>query len=62
MEYKMQYKISLLVFIFSVVGFAQTETTGKIKTEVVSKYELGYVLHKPANTKDKKALIRVDDA
>jgi predicted peptidase len=39
------------------MGFAQSETTGKIKTVQVTNYELGYALHKPANTKDKKPLI-----
>lgn len=45
------------MLLFSVIGFAQTEVTGTIKTEVVVKHELGYALHKPANTKDKKPLI-----
>jgi predicted peptidase len=53
----MKYKIALLTFLFSLFGFAQSETTGKLKTVTVTKYELGYALHKPANTKDKKPLI-----
>jgi predicted peptidase len=53
----MKYKIALLILLFSVFGFAQSETTGKLKTVIVSNYELGYALHKPANTKDKKPLI-----
>ncbi|PKB18149.1 prolyl oligopeptidase family serine peptidase [Flavobacterium sp. 5] len=53
----MKFKITLLILLFSVFGFSQSETTGKIKTVVEIKYELGYVLHKPANTKDKKPLI-----
>ena len=53
----MKYKITLLLLLFSILGFAQSETTGTIKTIVVTKYELGYVLHKPANTKEKKPLI-----
>lgn len=53
----MKYKAGLLFILFSLVGFAQSETTGKIKTVVVTNYELGYVLHKPLNTKEKKPLI-----
>lgn len=53
----MKYKTGLLLLLFSLVGFAQSETTGKIKTVVVTNYELGYVLHKPVNTKEKKPLI-----
>ncbi|MFZ0596347.1 MAG: prolyl oligopeptidase family serine peptidase [Flavobacterium sp.] len=53
----MKNKLALLMLLFSVIGFAQTEVTGTIKTEVVVKHELGYALHKPANTKDKKPLI-----
>ena len=43
--------------LFSVLGFAQTEITGTIKTVVVVKNELGYVLHRPSNLKEKKPLI-----
>ncbi|KAF2327286.1 carboxylesterase family protein [Flavobacterium daemonense] len=53
----MKFKTTLLVLLFSAFGFAQSETTGKINTVIVSKYELGYALHKPANTKEKKPLI-----
>lgn len=53
----MKNKVALLMFLFSVMGFAQSETTGKINTVIVVKHELGYALHKPANTKDKKPLI-----
>ncbi|WP_394776566.1 prolyl oligopeptidase family serine peptidase [Flavobacterium sp.] len=53
----MKNKLTFIMFLFSVIGFAQTETTGTIKTEFVVKHELGYALHKPANTKDKKPLI-----
>lgn len=53
----MKDKLALLMLLFSVICFAQTEVTGTIKTEVVVKHELGYALHKPANTKDKKPLI-----
>ncbi|CAA9199843.1 carboxylesterase family protein [Flavobacterium collinsii] len=53
----MKYKLALLILLFSIVGFSQSETVGKIKTVVVTNYELGYVLHKPVNTKEKKPLI-----
>ncbi|OXB07299.1 phospholipase [Flavobacterium plurextorum] len=53
----MKYKAGLLFILFSLIGFAQSETTGKIKTVVVTNYELGYVLHKPLNIKEKKPLI-----
>jgi predicted peptidase len=53
----MKYKPVLVALLFSVLGFAQSEMTGTIKTVAVVKYELGYALHKPANTKEKKPLI-----
>jgi len=53
----MKYKLAFLSFLFSLLGFSQSETTGKINTVIMEKYELGYVLHKPANTKEKKPLI-----
>ncbi|SHL84652.1 carboxylesterase family protein [Flavobacterium saccharophilum] len=53
----MKYKITLLILLFSVLSFAQSETTGSIKTVQVVKHELGYILHKPANIEEKKPLI-----
>ena len=53
----MKYKLGLLLLFISALSFAQSETTGKIKTVIVTNNELGYILHKPANTKDKKPLI-----
>ncbi|MBS7232645.1 prolyl oligopeptidase family serine peptidase [Flavobacterium psychroterrae] len=53
----MKEKSGLIMLLFSVISFAQTEVTGTIKTEIVVKHELGYALHKPANIKDKKPLI-----
>jgi predicted peptidase len=53
----MKYKLTLLILLFSVFSFAQSETTATIKTVAVVKHELGYALHKPANTKEKKPLI-----
>jgi len=57
MESKMKYKLVSIMLLFSVLGFAQSEITGTIKTVVVVKNELGYVLHRPANLKEKKPLI-----
>lgn len=53
----MKLKLASIMVLFSVLGFAQTDITGTIKTVVVVKNELGYVLHRPANLKDKKPLI-----
>lgn len=53
----MKAKFTLIILLFSVLGFAQSESNGKLKTVQVINYELGYVLHKPANTKEKKPLI-----
>ena len=57
MAIKIKNSFALLMLLFSVIGFAQSDTNGKLKTVVVTNYELGYVLHKPANTKEKKPLI-----
>ncbi|MFH6996830.1 prolyl oligopeptidase family serine peptidase [Flavobacterium sp. FlaQc-57] len=53
----MKFKLASILVLFSVLGFAQSEITGKIKTVVVVKNELGYALHRPANLKEKKPLI-----
>lgn len=53
----MKYKIIIIAFLFSLNSFSQSDVNGKIKTEIVEKHELGYVLHIPANTKGKKPLI-----
>ncbi|KIA85763.1 prolyl oligopeptidase family serine peptidase [Flavobacterium sp. AED] len=53
----MKYKIIIIVFLFSWNAFSQSEVNGKMKTEIVQKHEMGFALHIPANTKDKKPLI-----
>jgi predicted peptidase len=53
----MKYKLGILFLLFSMMAFAQSETKGTIKTVEVVKHELGFVLHKPANTKENKPLI-----
>lgn len=45
----------LIAFCF--VGYSQTETKGAIQSQIVTKFELGYVLSKPENTKESKPLI-----
>lgn len=53
----MKHNLSLLFLFISVFSFAQSETSGKIKTVIVTNNELGYILHKPANIKEQKPLI-----
>jgi predicted peptidase len=53
----MKYNLSLLFLFISVFSFAQRETSGKIKTVIVTNNELGYILNKPANRKEQKPLI-----
>lgn len=57
MSFLIKYKAAVIALLFSVICFAQSETTGKIKTVIVSNFEWGYALHKPSNTKEKKPLI-----
>jgi predicted peptidase len=53
----MKYKIIVIAFLCSLNSFSQSDVSAKMKTEIVEKYELGYALHIPANTKEKKPLI-----
>lgn len=53
----MKYKIIVMALLFSLNSFSQSDVNGKLKTEIVEKHELGYALHIPANTKEKKPLI-----
>jgi predicted peptidase len=53
----MKYKIIVIALLFSLNSFSQSDVNGKLKTEIVEKHELGYALHIPANTKEKKPLI-----
>lgn len=57
MGFKMKIKLALLSFLVSGISFAQKEITGTIKTEIVQKNELKYVLHIPKTIKEKKPLI-----
>lgn len=47
----------LLSLLLSQLSFSQSIVSGTIKTEIVQKKQLEYLLHKPENTKDKKPLI-----
>lgn len=53
----MKCKLAVITLLFSIVSFGQSDVNGKIKTEIVQKYELEYALHIPANVKEKKPLI-----
>lgn len=53
----MKKKFLVLFLIITHFSFSQSDVNGKIKTEIVLKRELGYVLHTPKNVKDKKPLI-----
>lgn len=46
-----------MALLFSLNSFSQSDVNGKLRTEIVEKHELGYVLHIPENTKEKKPLI-----
>ena len=47
----------LLSSLLSQLSFSQSIVSGTIKTEIVQKKQLEYLLHKPENTKEKKPLI-----
>lgn len=48
----------LLVLTFSIqISFSQSEKKGNIAAEIIQKQQLGYVLHLPLLTKEKKPLI-----
>lgn len=53
----MKYIIILIAFLFTWNSFSQSEVNGKMKIEIVKKHEMGYALHIPATTKEKKPLI-----
>lgn len=53
----MKHKIYLFFLIITQFTFAQKIENGKIKTEINQKRELNYILHIPAEIKEKKPLI-----
>lgn len=53
----MKHKIVLIALLFSFITYAQKDINGILKTEIVQKHEMGYALHIPFNTKEKKPLI-----
>lgn len=52
-----KYLFLAITFLTTLFSFAQTDVTGKIKTERVAKHELNYALHRPASTIEKKPLL-----
>jgi predicted peptidase len=53
----MKYKVTIIIFLFSIISIAQSEVIGRIKTEIIAKKEIAYVLNIPKNTTEKKPLI-----
>jgi len=53
----MKKSFLILFLIISHFSFSQSNVNGKLKTEIVIKKELGYVLQTPKNSKDKKPLL-----
>lgn len=53
----MKKQYLFLFLILTQFAFSQSDVIGKMKTEIVEKHELGYVLHIPPNIKEKKPLI-----
>lgn len=53
----MKHIIPVLVFLFATASFSQSVVNGKMKIEIVANHEIGYALHLPANTKEKKPLL-----
>lgn len=47
----------ILFFLFTVVCFAQNETTGVFNSQINTQFELSYILNKPNNFKDNMPLI-----
>tara|TARA_R110000868_G_scaffold107275_2_gene293493 strand:+ start:7885 stop:8583 length:699 start_codon:yes stop_codon:yes gene_type:complete len=53
----MKQKIVLIALLCSFLSYSQKDINGILKTEIVQKHEMGYALHIPVNTKEKKPLI-----
>lgn len=53
----MKKNLSIFLLLVFLPVFAQKETSGTFKTEIVKKVELGFALHVPSDTKSKKPLI-----
>lgn len=50
-------KRTLFFFLYTIVCFAQKETTGVFNTKITSQFELSYILNKPENCRDNMPLI-----
>src|SRR6478752_85740 len=53
----MKPKFIIIALLVSLNSFSQTDVNGKFKAEIIQKQEIGYALHIPVNTKEKKPLI-----
>jgi len=53
----MKYNLIVPFFLLSLMSFAQKDIMAKTNIEVVQKQELGYALHFPLDSKEKKPLI-----
>ncbi|WP_281228826.1 prolyl oligopeptidase family serine peptidase [Flavobacterium aquiphilum] len=53
----MKYNLIVPFFLLSLMSFAQKDIIAKTNIEVVQKQELGYALHFPLDSKEKKPLI-----
>lgn len=53
----MKYNLIVLLFLMSLMSFAQKDIAAKTTIELVQKQELGYALHIPLDTKEKKPLL-----
>lgn len=53
----MKKQLLFLILTISQFSFSQSIITGTIKTEIVQKRKLEYLLHKPENTKERQPLI-----
>lgn len=49
--------IKIVLFLIASIGFSQTESKGCIKSEIVTKFELNYILQKPEDCTSVKSLI-----
>jgi predicted peptidase len=53
----LKYVLFIFIAFISTRAFSQSEVKGTITAEIIQKKQLGYLLHLPKNTKEKKPLI-----
>lgn len=56
-EWLMKYNLIVPVFLLSLMSFAQKDIVSKVKIEIVQRQELGYALHVPLKSEEKKPLL-----